>query len=40
MVVTVTWLSMKGCARQEDLGMTKYLVGIDVMKRQDNTGKK
>lgn len=31
-VVTVTWLSMKGCATQEGLRMTRYFV-IDVMKR-------
>lgn len=34
-LVTVTWLTLKGCTRQEDLGMTKYLVGIDVVKRRD-----
>lgn len=40
MVVTVTWLPMKGCARQEGLRMTRYLIVIDVMKRQENSGKK
>lgn len=40
MVVTVTWLSMKGCTRQEGLRMTRYLIVIDVMKRQANSGKK
>lgn len=40
MVVTITWLSMKGCSRQEELGMTRYLVVIDVMKRQENSGRK
>lgn len=39
-VVTVTWLSMNGFARQEGLRMTRYLVVIDIMKRQENSGKK